>query len=132
VRIDHVEARWLRFPIAPERQHTSDFGTAMSFDAMLVEVATDTGLCGYGEGQNAAGSAGVYEALVALVNREMGPTILGRDPRDVGRIWDDLYSTSRASLASRLGRPLPGISRRGLTIAAISAIDIALWDILGK
>lgn len=132
MRIEHVEARWLRFPIEAGRQHVSDFGRVSSFDALVVEIATDAGIVGWGEGKNGAGSAGVYAAMATLVNDEMGPAIIGRDPRDVAVIWDDLYSGGRAVLATRRGHPLPELSRRGITIAAISAIDLALWDILGK
>lgn len=132
MRIDYVKARWLRFPIEAERQHVSDFGRVSSFDALLVEIATDTGIVGWGEGKNGAGSAGTYAALAALVNDEMGPSIVGRDPRDISLIWDDLYNGDRAALARQRGHVLPQLSRRGHTIAAISAIDLALWDILGK
>src|SRR5262245_16817643 len=41
-----------------------------------------------------------------------------------------MVSGMRRSSAS--GHAMPGLSRRGISIAAISAVDIALWDILGK
>ena len=56
--IRHVEARWLHCPIAPERQHVSDFGRIDSFDMALVRVETDDGTVGWGEGKAAVGSAG--------------------------------------------------------------------------
>jgi L-alanine-DL-glutamate epimerase-like enolase superfamily enzyme len=132
MKITRIEARWIRFPIPSERQHVSDFGQVASFDTALVEITTDNGLVGVGEAENAAGSAGTYRALVALINDEIGPRLIGRDPRDAGPIWDDLYSGVRAHYARSRGHAFPEISRRGLSVAAISGIDIALWDLLGK
>lgn len=132
MRIERVVASWVRFPLEPHQQHVSDFGRVASFDALIVRVETECGLVGCGEGQNSAGSAGTYAAMVHLVNDEMAAQLVGRDPRDVGRVWDDLYSGVRAGYASSRGHVFPELSRRGLTVGAISAIDIALWDILGK
>jgi L-alanine-DL-glutamate epimerase-like enolase superfamily enzyme len=132
MKITNVEARWIRFPIEADRQHVSDFGRVASFDTALVEIATEDGLVGAGEAKNAAGSAGTYRALVTLINQEIAPRLIGRDARDIGPIWDDLYSGVRAHYARARGHAFPEISRRGLSVAAISGIDIALWDLLGK
>jgi L-alanine-DL-glutamate epimerase-like enolase superfamily enzyme len=132
MRIKDVRAWWVRIPIEPARQHVSDFGRLTTFDAAILRVETDDGLAGWGEGKNAAGSAGSYGALVHLLNHEFGPRLVGRDPADIAAIWESLYSGVRAGTALAEGHALPELSRRGLTVAAISAIDIALWDILGK
>ena len=58
MRIARVEASWVRMPIEAARQHRSDFGQVRTFDAAIVRIETDTGLVGWGEGKNAAGSAG--------------------------------------------------------------------------
>jgi L-alanine-DL-glutamate epimerase-like enolase superfamily enzyme len=132
VRIDSVKAWWVHFVLGPEEGLVSDFGQVQAFDSMLVRVETDQGLTGWGEGKNSAGSAGTHAGLAALVNLEVGPAITGRDPRDITPIWDSLYNGVRAGLARSRGHVLPELARRGLSVAAISAIDIALWDILGK
>jgi L-alanine-DL-glutamate epimerase-like enolase superfamily enzyme len=132
MRIARVEASWVRVPIAAGRQHRSDFGQVSTFDAAIVRIETEGGLVGWGEGKNAAGSAGTYAALVHLINREVGPLIVGRDARDIGPIWDMLYNGVRHQAAAAAGHVMPQLARRGLTMAAISAVDIALWDILGK
>ncbi|MGE0007818.1 MAG: mandelate racemase/muconate lactonizing enzyme family protein [Parvibaculaceae bacterium] len=132
MKIARIEATWVSIPIAEERQHRSDFGQIRTFDAAIVRVDTDTGITGWGEGKNAAGSAGTYAGLVTLINREFAPRLLGRDPRDISVIWDALYNGVRAHHAAARGHAMPDMARRGLTIAAISAIDIALWDIAGK
>ncbi|CAN5389999.1 mandelate racemase/muconate lactonizing enzyme family protein [soil metagenome] len=132
MKITRVEASWVSIPIAPERQHVSDFGRLQTFDAAIVRVETDSGLIGWGEGKNAAGSAGNYAALVTLINREFAPRLIGRDPHDIAIIWDGLYNGVRNHHAAARGHVMPDLARRGHSIAAISAIDIALWDILGK
>lgn len=132
MRIKSVHARWVQIPIDADRQHVSDFGRLKTFDAAIVKIETDDGLVGWGEGKNAAGSAGHYSTLVHLINNEFGPRVIGRDPADVTYIWESLYNGVRADLAAINGHAMPDLARRGLTVAAISAIDIALWDILGK
>ncbi len=132
MRISTVQACWIQIPISASRQHTSDFGTLRTFDAAIVRIETDDGLVGWGEGKNAAGSSGDYGTLVHLLNHDFGPRVIGRDPADVTFIWEDLYNGVRADKARMAGHAMPEMARRGLTVAAISAIDIALWDILGK
>jgi L-alanine-DL-glutamate epimerase-like enolase superfamily enzyme len=132
VRIRDVRAWWVRIPIEARRQHVSDFGRLTTFDAAILRVETDDGVVGWGEGKNAAGSAGSYGALVHLLNHEIAPLLVGRDPADIAIIWEGIYNGVRAGTAARAGHAMPELARRGLTVAAISAVDIALWDILGK
>ena len=132
MRIKSVQAWWVQIPIEEARQHVSDFGRLRTFDAAILRIETEDGTIGWGEGKNAAGSAGDYAALVHLLNHEFGPRLIGRDASQITAIWEDLYNGSRARASAARGHPLPELARRGLTIAAISAIDIALWDIRGK
>ncbi len=132
MRIKDVRAWWVRVPIETARQHRSDFGQVQTFDAAIVRITTDDGIVGWGEGKNAAGSAGSYGALVHMLNHEVGPMLIGRDPRDIMPIWELQYNGTRAGTAADQGHAMPQIARRGLTVAAISAVDIALWDIFGK
>ena len=132
MRIKSVQAWWVQIPIETDRQHVSDFGRLRTFDAAIVRIETDDGLVGWGEGKNAAGSAGQYGTLCHLLNHEFGPALIGRNADDITFIWEDLYNGVRSHTAARHGHSMPELSRRGLTIAAISAIDIALWDIRGK
>jgi L-alanine-DL-glutamate epimerase-like enolase superfamily enzyme len=132
MRIKSVRAWWVRIPIEAARQHRSDFGQVRTFDAAILRIETEDGLVGWGEGKNAAGSAGTYGALVHMLNHEIAPILVGRNAGDIGPIWDLLYNGSRAESAAREGHAMPQIARRGMAVAAISAVDIALWDILGK
>jgi L-alanine-DL-glutamate epimerase-like enolase superfamily enzyme len=132
MRISEVKAWWVRIPIAADRQHRSDFGQVRTFDAAIVRITTQDGIVGWGEGKNAAGSAGNYGALVHMLNHEVGPMLIGRDARDITPIWELQYNGVRAETAAALGHAMPQMARRGMTVSAISAIDIALWDIFGK
>jgi L-alanine-DL-glutamate epimerase-like enolase superfamily enzyme len=132
VKISAVRATWLRARIAAERAHVSDFGRNDTFNTCLVEVDTDTGLTGLGEAKVGVGNLGNYAGVVELIRAELGPAVTGRDPRDITAIWDTLYSGGRAHYGVREGRLFPQVGRRGITVAAMSGIDIALWDIAGQ
>ncbi|MBW2543359.1 MAG: mandelate racemase/muconate lactonizing enzyme family protein, partial [Deltaproteobacteria bacterium] len=132
MKIKSVDAVWLHSPIAEARQHVSDFGRHTSFDTALVKIETDAGIVGWGEAKAAVGGTGVYRALVGIIRDEIAPLLVGRDPRDPARVWEALYNRVRAHYALAAGHVFPDLARRGLTISALSGIDIALWDILGK
>jgi L-alanine-DL-glutamate epimerase-like enolase superfamily enzyme len=132
MKIRSVRAYWVHVPIPPERQHTSDFGRTLSFDATLVRIETACGVAGWGEAKAQVGSMAANQALTAMINEELAPLIEGEDSRDITRLWEVLYNGSRAHYALAEGRVFPVLGRRGITISAISGIDCALWDILGK
>ena len=81
---------------------------------LVVEVETDTGLVGLG---NAALSPHVTKAVI---DHHLAPLLVGENPLDIAYLWERMYRTT-----------LP-FARKGSGMAAISAIDLALWDILGK
>ena len=132
MKIAAVRATWLSARIPAERAHVSDFGRNDSFNTCLVEVDTDTGITGLGEAKVGVGNLGNYAGVVELLRKELGPAVVGRDPLDITAIWDALYSGGRAHYGAREGRLFPTVGRRGITVAAISGIDIALWDIAGQ
>lgn len=81
---------------------------------MFVKVETDEGLYGWGE----ASLAGPLDAVESVIH-EMGEMLIGKDPSGVERHWQALYHTWRW--------------RNGpVQATALSALDIALWDIEGK
>ena len=130
--IRKVDASWLSVPIPTERQHVSDFGRITSFDMALVRIEVAGGLVGWGESKAAVGSAGSCAALVSCITEELGPQLVGHDARQITRIWEEMYSGTRGHYALSRGRTFPALGRRGLHIAAISGVDMALWDLLGK
>jgi L-alanine-DL-glutamate epimerase-like enolase superfamily enzyme len=132
MKITGVEATWLQVPIAAAQQHSSDFGRVTTFDTALVRVDTDAGFTGWGEAKVSAGSSGDYHGVVAIINQEFGPRLVGEDPHAITAIWEHLYNGSRGHYALARGHVFPAMCRRGVSISALSGIDIALWDILGK
>jgi L-alanine-DL-glutamate epimerase-like enolase superfamily enzyme len=130
--IREVDAVWLHCPIPCDRQHISDFGRIASFDMTLVTVSTDGGLNGVGEAKASVGSAAVCASLVTCVREELRPMLIGQDPRQITRLWERMYNGPRDHYAQARGRAFPALGRRGLTIAAMSGVDMALWDLLGK
>ncbi|MYE19743.1 MAG: mandelate racemase/muconate lactonizing enzyme family protein [Rhodospirillales bacterium] len=132
MKIISISADWLHVPIATERQHRSDFGAVDSFDSALVRIETEDGVTGFGEAKAQVGSVANCQALCSLIEAELGPVLVGQDARDISRLWDVMYNGSRAHYAIQRGHVFPIMGRRGITMAAISGVDIALWDLLGK
>lgn len=130
--IRDVEAFWLRCPIPEKKQHISDYGLLTHFDMTLVVVTTENGRKGFGEAKAAVGSAGVCASIVSCVKHELKPALIGKDARNITRIWEHLYNGTRDHYALSRGRKFPVLGRRGVTISAISGIDTALWDLKGK
>jgi L-rhamnonate dehydratase len=81
---------------------------------LVVEIFTDDGLVGIG---NAALAPQVTKQVIDLY---LKPLLIGRDPWDIEFLWQNMYRKTMA------------FGRKGIGMVAISAIDIALWDILGK
>lgn len=84
--------------------------------ALLVRIVTDDGVTGWGE----VFCHDAWPALVALIERVYRPLVVGKDALAREVIWDTLYNWTR------------DYGQKGLAIAALSGIDIALWDIMGK
>ena len=86
-----------------------------SLEGCFVEVATDVGIIGHGL------AAITRETVIAeIVNGVIAPAIMGDDPLASEAIWDKLYWT------------LMPRGQTGFGAQALSAVDIALWDIKGK
>lgn len=82
--------------------------------ALVVEIRTDTGLVGWGD---CYGPAAINRAIIENV---LKVGLIGRDPFDVEVLWEELYNK------------IKDYGLTGMTIASISGIDIALWDLIGK
>ena len=84
----------------------------------IVEIQTDEGLVGWGE----AFAQGLESPQIAgsAIEHSLKPLILDSNPTDVEVLWHKMYNHTR------------DFGRKGSIMSAISAIDIALWDIAGK
>ena len=98
----------------------------------LVRIEADDGTVGWGEAKAAVGSAGSCATVVACVNDELGPALVGLDPRRINEVADRIYNGPRAQYAATRGRVFPILGRRGLSVSAMSGVDMALWDLLGR
>lgn len=132
MKITNVEAFWLRCPIPKEKQHFSDYGLLTNFDMTLVVITTEDGLRGFGEAKAAVGSSGVCASIVSCIQNELKPILIGKDAKNINRLWEEMYNGTRDHYALTRGRRFPILGRRGLTISAMSGIDTALWDLKGK
>ncbi|MBR0645697.1 mandelate racemase/muconate lactonizing enzyme family protein [Plastoroseomonas hellenica] len=98
-----------------ERPFTSARGWLYGTRAScIVEISTDAGITGWGE---CYGPAAVNKAVIETQYRSR---VIGRDPFDVEVVWEDLYNRIKDYGAT------------GFAITALSGIDIALWDVMGR
>ena len=87
------------------------YGTRSS---CVVEISTDEGITGWGE------CYGPSAVAKTFIETQYKARVVGRDPFDVEAIWEDLYNR------------IKDYGTTGMAISAISGIDIALWDIMGR
>lgn len=116
MQVRSVEA--IPLEVRLERPWRTGVATFSSYCMVLVRVTTDDGLVGHGE------CLARYQprSWSDLVNDVLGPKVVGSDPFDVEGVWDTLYR----GFGSFSGHS------RGIFVEAISGIDIALWDLMGK
>lgn len=96
---------------------------------VIVKLTTDAGLAGIGEAHGPflfQGPDGLR--TVSEILERIAPLVVGQDPFGIERIWQDLFALTYTSMR---GIPPLAQQRRQL-VTAISAIDIALWDVKGK
>ena len=94
------------------RTQGNSTGFVNRVEALLIALRTDNGLVGWGETWFAPAPSW------AMINSRLARHVLGKDPLDRNPIWQGM-SAER------------GYDRGGLTVMAMSAIDLALWDIAG-
>ncbi|MGI5966934.1 MULTISPECIES: mandelate racemase/muconate lactonizing enzyme family protein [Anaerotruncus] len=115
MKITDVEVICLRVPAFDEPCEWGD-------DAFIVKVHTDEGITGIGESDT---SPMVARAMIEapesnLYSGGLKRLIIGENPLEIQKLWDKMYWASNYN------------GRRGLGIHAMSAVDIALWDIASQ
>ncbi len=113
--IKDLETRHYRIPLQTTMTDAGH-GEMTHFEVVMVRLETDDGLEGWGYTYT-IGYGGT--ALRSLIDLELKPVLLGADPRCIEHLWD------------RMWRHLHYVGRGGLVVFAISAVDIALWDLKG-
>jgi D-galactarolactone cycloisomerase len=118
MKITKVETIVINMPMLIEGSVVPQQGgkARTSMDTLLVRVETDAGVTGWGEGFGHR----IFTATKAALDTFIGPMCVGRDPTAISALVDELQ------------RGLTGVGRNGPAMYALSAIDIALWDIAGK
>lgn len=115
MKITDVEVICLRIPKIGTR-------CVWGEDAVIIKIHTDEGIVGYGETDS---SPLVVKSIIETPNSNLAcfglkEILLEKDPLNIEGLWNKMYQDSNY------------LGRRGAGIHAISAIDIALWDIKGK
>ena len=116
MKITELKVHVLKCPLAEPFAFSQ--GWVRQRCATLLEVFTDTGITGWGE----AFAQGLEppEIAAAVITHALQPLVIGSDPLDTEVLWHRMYHQTR------------DYGRKGSVIAAISAVDTALWDIAGK
>mmetsp|Transcript_102845 Transcript_102845/g.169068 ORF Transcript_102845/g.169068 Transcript_102845/m.169068 type:complete len:473 (-) Transcript_102845:54-1472(-) len=96
----------------PYKKHRKSWGIN-ALGSMVVEIEAEDGTCGVGV--TIGGAPACY-----IVEHHLSRFVEGQDPRNIELMWDQMF---RATL---------NYGRKGLPIQAVSAVDLALWDLLGK
>jgi len=115
MKIKEIRTFILKVPLGEKRFYSSQCAFPER-NSMLVQIMTDEGIYGWGEG----GQYGPAEPVKIIIDKILSPMLIGKDPLDKGILWDQMYQNTR------------DFGQKGAYIEAISAIDIALWDICGK
>jgi D-galactarolactone cycloisomerase len=117
MRIHRVKTYVLKAAL-PDPFFFSQPGWVRQRASTVVEITTDDGLSGFGE----ALCHGLQppEIACSVIDDCLGEMIVGADPFDVGVLFELMYNRVK------------DFGPKGVTIAALSAIDIAIWDLMGK
>lgn len=107
---DHIATPMARYP--EYRQSRRSFGINV-LGTLVVEIEAADGTIGF-----AVTTGG--EPAAYIVEKHLARFLEGRDPADVETIWDQMYFSTQY------------YGRKGLVVNAISGVDLALWDLLGK
>lgn len=128
MKISHIEVIRLAIPFAsdrttPEKQETAWNAASPALkqmETLLVRLTTDDGLQGWGEGFGHLSNPVTAQALESLV----APLFLGKELPESREALTTLMSEAESALHA--------FGRSGPVRYALSAIDIALWDLLGQ
>ena len=116
MKITEIKTLRLRAAIPQAGQVFSRSGVRNYRSTTLVQIDTDVGISGWG---SCSGNGELIEFIIAKI---ISPLIVGMDPTLIDEVWDRAYI--------RGGHKEFGT--RGIGVVALSGIDVALWDIVGK
>jgi L-alanine-DL-glutamate epimerase-like enolase superfamily enzyme len=115
VRIDHAEVIPIEVPLSQ-----TFYGGTYSMNrrcTLLLRLRTTDGI----QGQIYLGDEREQQAMVCrILQQELFPNVLGRHASEVTAIWEDNFRRTTVSAGRRA------------MMQALSALDVALWDVLGR
>ncbi|WP_040978399.1 mandelate racemase/muconate lactonizing enzyme family protein [Oceanobacillus jeddahense] len=115
MKISNITTHILSKPLDEPFSFSQGWVTKRS--TVIIEIETNEGITGWGE--SLCHGLQPPEIAASFVNNCFKPLLLGRDPFDVEVLWEEMYNTTR---------PFGG----GAAVNAISGVDIALWDVIGR
>lgn len=115
MKIKDVRTTLLRTPFVELPAMAKNFNRPR--EILVVEIETASGIVGMG--YLLLLRPGMF-TIRACMDEMITPHLIGRDATDVERIWRDLWTTNYAH------------GRMGIVVMALSAVDVALWDAIGK
>ncbi len=115
MQIADIRTHLLSVPFTDPPQ--TGFLTLENIDLLIVEVETRSGVIGVGHLHPLAGG---MRTLEMCIHEMLKPLLLGQDALDVETLWQKMWQATFIQ------------GRMGITVMAMSAIDIALWDAFGK
>lgn len=86
--------------------------------SLIIEIITDEGITGWGE--SLCHGLQPPQISQAFIENVFKPMLIGRNPFDAEVLWEEMYNTTRP------------FGQAGSAVNAISGVDIALWDVIGK
>jgi len=113
MKIQDVTTTVLSIPYLPGFQDATIRHISPGRTQCFVHVITDEGITGLGLG-------GGTHAAREVIERTLKPILVGQNPLHIEKLWDDMFWAIR------------GVGRKGLAFSALSAVDIALWDLKAK
>ncbi len=113
--IKEISTHIVHVPLGDSRFYSSQ-AAFPARNSLLVRILTDDGLVGWGEG----GQYGPPSPVAAVIDDVFAPQLVGRSITGPTAIWEELYAFSR------------DFGQKGTYVEALSAIDIALWDLWGQ
>jgi len=115
MKITSIKSHVLRYELDKELGYSQQYYKHRT--THLVCVETDEGITGWGE---CFGPGNIALANKFIIENVISPIVSGEDPTNKEKIWHKVYNLLRDS------------GQKGMPVQALSGLDIALWDILGK
>lgn len=113
--ISDIRTHLLSVPFADPPK--TGFLTLSDIDLLVVEIETSSGIIGTGHLHPLAGG---MKTLEMCIHEMLKPLLIGEDANNVKALWDKMWQATFIQ------------GRMGITVMAMSALDIALWDAVGR